>query len=455
MHNAKLDLARDFHVSSKEFERRARNFFGDGTLRRQLNDFWRRHRAAVEATNAEFWQEVVGDLHVQTMSALAGQAVGRDAVVAMSIHTMVSVFNAEREVDWMKPLARLGLASWLVDSEDEMVATMSRLSERLIAAIWNSGRASDDLLPDVLLLHRVSLLQFEIIAEHRARLEGRLVEQTITRQGTEFVGGLAGRIDRSLAVSRSVSEEARDAGEKVAALHREAAAAAAASKQSAQSMTAAARTASDLLTGLDTIGDGLADGRATLVSAMEQADRSVRDNTQLARSVTEIDAVVKAIAQIAEQTSILALNASIEAARAGAAGTGFAVVAQEVKDLARQTAQATEQVAAKIASVQAASRASQQSSKLLLENIGRVGDSNGELLGELRRQLDQIAAITDAIDETTRGVAGMEELVHAVSRDTDAVAGIVQRLSASSSDSAGQLATLVEETGAFMRRIGT
>ncbi|MFB9881182.1 methyl-accepting chemotaxis protein, partial [Planobispora siamensis] len=119
--------------------------------------------------------------------------------------------------------------------------------------------------------------------------------------------------------------------------------------------------------------------------AVAVADATNAMVAQLGASSAEIGNVVKTITSIAEQTNLLALNATIEAARAGEAGKGFAVVAGEVKDLAQETAKATEDIAARVQAIQSDTTAA-------MEAIGRIGDITARIN-------DHQAAIAAAVEE--------------------------------------------------------
>ncbi|MBF0348220.1 MAG: CZB domain-containing protein [Magnetococcales bacterium] len=147
-----------------------------------------------------------------------------------------------------------------------------------------------------------------------------------------------------------------------------------------------------------------------------QESRQANDKAQgthevmnrLAQSATEIGEVVAVISHIAEQTNMLALNASIEAAGAGDAGKGFAVVANEVKDLARQTTDATHMIAEKILEIQSNTREVATANTEVTDSIRRIDRANGEIA---RTVDEQAASVTDI-------ARSMNEVAHAAGEVT-------------------------------------
>lgn len=454
MHESKLEFAKAIRIRSEQFEDRAEAFFGDGSLRAELTEFWQRNGEKIESYAQQFWHGAVEDIHVDTMTALFGQPITREAVVAMSAQTTTMIFTATKETDWMKNFARLGLASWLVDREEQMVETLTQFSHGLIEMLLRDSEHVSDAIADVLFIHRITMVQAEIVASFRAKLEARHTESAINRLGNDFVSSLSGKIDTSLEDSRSLNAEATDASEKIAGLRSDTTEAAAISHQSAQSMQEAAQTAGALLTALNNIQNSISDGQATFAEAATQVQKTATDNTIVVDQVAAIEGVLNTISQIASQTNILALNASIEAARAGASGAGFAVVAQEVKNLANQTSRATETVAEQIAAIQGSSSESQRSSNDMVETIARLQSESSRLLTSLDRELGEFSKITDAVDETAQGAANIGDLVANIDRDTEALSNLIERLTRASRDSAGKLSDLVDETGDFVSRLG-
>ncbi len=130
-------------------------------------------------------------------------------------------------------------------------------------------------------------------------------------------------------------------------------------------------------------------------SAVSQASTMTSDVVALDEASAAVGEVIRIISGIADQTNLLALNATIEAARAGEVGKGFAVVASEVKDLARETAKATQRVSDQIAGIQSSSKAVGAGIHTTGEIIGRLDEVQtriGEVLGEQERMAQLIEA---------------------------------------------------------------
>ena len=188
---------------------------------------------------------------------------------------------------------------------------------------------------------------------------------------------------------------------------------------------------------------------ATIASkAVQTAQAANATIGKLGESSAEIGEVIKVITSIAQQTKLLALNATIEAARAGEAGKGFAVVANEVKELARQTAKATEDISHKIVAIQTDTNGAVEAIGTISTVIHQINDISGTIATAVEEQ----SATTN---EMTRNVSEAAKGSHDITQNIGGVAEAAQGTSTSAQESlkaandlaemAAQLRALVEQ----------
>jgi methyl-accepting chemotaxis protein len=196
---------------------------------------------------------------------------------------------------------------------------------------------------------------------------------------------------------------------------------AAASEQSAIAMREAAHTAAGLIRAIEDARNEVETASEVANLAAEQATASVAATDTLSEQSQSIESVLGLIREIAGQTNLLALNATIEAARAGDAGRGFAVVAQEVKSLANQTAQATDEIAKKIAAIQSATKASVESNASIRKTVEEVTQSAKRIRKAMEEQAQTVTMITASVDETALAADLMSNTISAIRSDTENV----------------------------------
>jgi len=156
------------------------------------------------------------------------------------------------------------------------------------------------------------------------------------------------------------------------------------------------------------------DASQVATSAVEMAGQTNETVSKLGQSSVEIGRVVEVISSIAGQTNLLALNATIEAARAGDAGKGFAVVAKEVKELARQTAIATDEISHRVAAIQQDSAGAVRVIADISSVVGRIHEIQNTIAGAVEEQNATTAEIGRMVSEAARGSAEIAESIASV-----------------------------------------
>ena len=180
-------------------------------------------------------------------------------------------------------------------------------------------------------------------------------------------------------------------------------------------------------------------------SAVKVAETTNSVVGKLGESSADIGKMIKVITSIAQQTNLLALNATIEAARAGEAGKGFAVVANEVKELAKETAKATEDISQKIETIQADTR----SAVVAIGQIGQIITQINEFQNTIASAVEEQTATTN---EMSRNVADAARGSAEIAQNITGVAGAAQSTSAGASDT-DRAATELSRMAAEMQRL--
>jgi methyl-accepting chemotaxis protein len=197
---------------------------------------------------------------------------------------------------------------------------------------------------------------------------------------------------------------------------------AAASEQVSANVNVVATASEQMLSSIREIGKNSTQAAQVASKAMDVAANTNQTIAKLGDSSLEIGEVVKVITSIAQQTNLLALNATIEAARAGEAGKGFAVVANEVKELAKETAKATEDISRKIEAIQSDTKGAVEAIGEISSVINQINDISNSIASAVEEQTATTNEMGRNINEAAKGsseiarnVAGLAEAAKSTS----------------------------------------
>jgi methyl-accepting chemotaxis protein len=269
--------------------------------------------------------------------------------------------------------------------------------------------------------------------ERAARQEARAAKLSQMTSGFDReVGEVLAEVARATADMEETARRMRDIAERTAA---RATGAASAAEQTSANVQTVASASEEMAGSIDEIGRQVAQSTDVAARAVDEATRTSETMRGLTEAAQRIGAVVDLITSIANQTNLLALNATIEAARAGEAGKGFAVVASEVKNLATQTAKATEEIAAQVQQVQT-----------VAGSAASAIDSIGSTIGDVSSIITAIAA---AVEEQAAATQEIARNVQQAAAGTQEVSGGIVVVSQAAREAGEQAAQVAQATDAL------
>ena len=314
-------------------------------------------------------------------------AVARADALALS-STLVKAISVAA-VALLLPLSLL-LVRTIIGPINAMTKTMARLAGGDKTVEVPAQDRTDEIgdMARAAQVFKANMIETEQISRRAAAESEQRVKQAekLNEIATGFDRKVRIELDAVTGSAQELRRTANSVHDTAGQTSGQAASVAAASQEVTDSVQIVARAAQDLGTSIQEISRRVQD-QSTMAQNAATATGHSRERVQgLAQKAQNIGEVVSLITSIAEQTNLLALNATIEAARAGDAGRGFAVVASEVKNLANQTANATEQIAAQIGAVQQETHATVVAIEAIAGEIASVAEITSGITGAVQEQ---------------------------------------------------------------------
>lgn len=427
----RAELMNRSRLSEDAVRLRILNYNKDGALERALRLQWREAQDVLQNAARMFWNEFMPRIENEAKAAFNRRV---ESVVEPMLVLLEHKHTMPVDEHWVNELTKVARDLYAVGLQMPVyMVGMNRHMDLVTDGLRDKFHDQPQLRDQLCDAHRrTKLFELEILLAQVAWIDSDISVANRTEEGANFHAAVRSVIEQSAERSAQLRSRTVSAATAAQVMLEQATHVAAAAEQSATSMSEAAGITARLTNAIVDARMEFEQAVSAAAAAVAEAQDAVVISGDLADHAQAIVSIVTLIRGIAAQTNLLALNATIEAARAGDAGRGFSVVAQEVKSLARQTADANNEIASKIAAIQIASTATVRANASIQGGISEVSNAAGHIAAALVGQEQAVAQINASIDQTAQSANSMSTTITHIRQEADRMASEMDGLAAGS-----------------------